>query len=62
MIRLSMHCMDCVKYVLHVEEGMEEGVYELSRHLHESWQVCLQSGIDIIILVGRYLKILFKLL
>jgi hypothetical protein len=40
---------------------MEEGVNELSRHLHKSWQIGLEGGVDIVVLIRRDLKILFKL-
>ena len=47
---------------LHIEEGVEQGVDELSCHLHEPWQISLQSSVDIIVLVGRNLKVLLKLI
>ncbi len=47
--------------VLHVEERVEEGIDELGREGHEPREVVLQRGIDIIILVGRQLKVLLQL-
>ena len=40
---------------------MEEGINQLSCHLHESWQIRLHGSIDIVILVGGDLEVLFKL-
>ena len=47
--------------VLHVEEGMEEGIDELSRECHEPREIVLQRGVDIIIFVGRQFKVLLQL-
>ena len=40
---------------------MEEWVYELCRQLHESGEIILQGGIDIIVFVVRHLEVLFEL-
>lgn len=40
---------------------MEQRVDKLRSHLHESRQIGLQGSVDVIVLVGRNLEVLFEL-
>lgn len=40
---------------------MEQRVDELSSHLEEAGEFVLHSAIDVVVLVGSYFEILFKL-
>ena len=47
--------------VLHVVERVEEGVDELCGLDEESGELILHGGVDVVVLSGRNLKVLFKL-
>ena len=40
---------------------MEQRIDELRSEDHEAWEVCLERVVDVVVLAGRGLKILFEL-
>lgn len=40
---------------------MEQRVNEFSGEIHKLWEVSLESGVDILVIIGGHFKVLFKL-